>query len=215
MTQIVDICSARRGGARAGDWRVEIDDCGIAWAWPLRGPERCGDAAGDVLDALRLAAGGGTRPPSALALCQSPPAARRPHAMPNGPNRGPRVEGRPRASASGTRIPAIAVLGGGENGAFVDLALRCSFRIAVPGASIALPQESLPCRRDRQPVSAVEARRMGLVDALVPERHLAAMVLAMARGRFPGAGPSLRPDDPAAAQRWSTLRESIVRTAAI
>lgn len=125
------------------------------------------------------------------------------------------VEGRMRGAhavidrLAAMKIPTIAVIHGHCLGGGLELALACRYRIAVAGASFGFPEVllglhpglggtfRLPALID--PVEAMtmmltgrsvydrKARKLGLVDAVVEERHVLAAVEAAANG-------SLKPD---------------------
>jgi 3-hydroxyacyl-CoA dehydrogenase/enoyl-CoA hydratase/3-hydroxybutyryl-CoA epimerase len=103
-------------------------------------------------------------------------------------------------------LPTVAVLHGICLGGGLELALACRHRIAVAGARLGLPEVLLglhpglggtgrmtrliePIQAMRlmltgRTVEAARARRLGLVDAVVEERHVAAAVAAAVGGRL-------------------------------
>lgn len=103
-------------------------------------------------------------------------------------------------------FPTIAIIHGHCFGGGLELALCCQYRLAVHGASLGFPEIQLGLHpglggtaRATQlidpivamtmmltgkPVSAAKAKKLGLVDALLPERHLANAVEAALRGRL-------------------------------
>jgi 3-hydroxyacyl-CoA dehydrogenase/enoyl-CoA hydratase/3-hydroxybutyryl-CoA epimerase len=126
-------------------------------------------------------------------------------------------------------MPTVAVLHGPSLGPGLELALSCRHRIAVEGAVLGFPESRLglhpalggigraaalarPSRvlalvATGGSLDAREALRLGLVDAVVPERHVAAAVRAAAVGALPA-----RPADPRARlERWPPLREALAR----
>lgn len=110
-------------------------------------------------------------------------------------------------------IPTIAVVHGHVMGGGLELALACRQRIAVEGARFGFPEVRIglhpglggTARFTRQidPIVAMtymldgksfgpdQARAMGVVDAVVPERHVRAAVRAAAKGEMPRERPGL------------------------
>ncbi|WP_163849697.1 3-hydroxyacyl-CoA dehydrogenase NAD-binding domain-containing protein [Pseudooceanicola aestuarii] len=105
----------------------------------------------------------------------------------------------------------IAVTHGAALGAGFELALACDHRIAVEGASFGFPEIRLGLHPGLggtfrlttliDPVEAMtlmltgktahtdKARKLGIVDAVVPERHVDAAVTAAAAGRLDSESP--------------------------
>ncbi len=110
-------------------------------------------------------------------------------------------------------IPVIAVVHGAALGGGLELALACHMRIGVEGSSYGFPEVQLglhpglggTARLPRliDPIEAMtamltgrtfpdrKARRLGLIDALVPERHVHAAVMAAVSGKLTPAKPRL------------------------
>ena len=110
-------------------------------------------------------------------------------------------------------IPTIAVIHGYALGGGLELALACHTRIAVTGASFGFPEVQLGlhpglggvARMTRliDPIEAMsamltgrtihdrKAKALGLVDAIVPERHVLAAVEAAVSGKLHGARSSV------------------------
>ncbi|MDQ7002508.1 MAG: enoyl-CoA hydratase-related protein, partial [Ghiorsea sp.] len=111
-------------------------------------------------------------------------------------------------------IPTLALIHGHALGGGLELALACDYRIAEEGASLGFPevmlgifpgfggsvrstrligvQHAMTMMLTGRPVPAKRARRMGLVDAAVPERQLkraAVQTLAAAKAHrvYPSA----------------------------
>lgn len=103
-------------------------------------------------------------------------------------------------------FPTIAIIHGHCFGGGLELALCCQYRLAVHGASLGFPEiqlglhpglggtaratqlidpiAAMTMMLTGKPVSAAKAKKLGLVDALLPERHLANAVEAALRGRL-------------------------------
>ncbi len=125
--------------------------------------------------------------------------------------------------------PTIAVVHGHCLGGGLELALACRHVIATPDASFGFPEVllglhpglggtfRLPARID--PVAAMtlmltgktlhagRARRLGLVDAVTEERHMAPAVAAGALGQLPRKGRGWK----APFLEWSPVRSAIAR----
>ena len=108
----------------------------------------------------------------------------------------------------------IAVIHGHCLGAGLELALACDIRIAVADASLGFPEimlglhpglggtyrstavadplEAMTMMLTGKPARAKKARAIGLVDAVVEERHVAAAVDAARLGEIKPAGGSLK-----------------------
>ncbi|QCI67626.1 3-hydroxyacyl-CoA dehydrogenase NAD-binding domain-containing protein [Phreatobacter stygius] len=108
------------------------------------------------------------------------------------------------------RIPTVAVVHGHCLGGGLELALACRHRIAVDGASFGFPEvllglhpglggtfrlptlidpiEAMTMMLTGRSVHAAKARRLGLVDAVVEERHVAHAVGAAISGGLKRAG---------------------------
>jgi len=122
-------------------------------------------------------------------------------------------------------IPTIAVMHGHAVGGGLELGLACTYRIAVEGASFGFPEVQIGLHpglggtarfvRQIDPIQAMsymltgktihdrKAKALGLVDALVPERHVRAAVDDAANGTMKQAEPGLieRVKDSAPARR--------------
>ncbi|MGX5734755.1 3-hydroxyacyl-CoA dehydrogenase NAD-binding domain-containing protein [Bosea thiooxidans] len=107
---------------------------------------------------------------------------------------------------AGLTIPTVAVIHGHCLGGGLELALACRYRIALPNAKLGFPEvllglhpglggtfrlpglidplQAMTMMLTGKPVHAGKARRLGLVDAIVEERHVAAAVEAVAAGRL-------------------------------
>lgn len=105
------------------------------------------------------------------------------------------------------KIPTIAVMHGYAMGGGLEIALACSHRIAVEGARFGFPEVKLGLHpglggtarfvRQVDPLKAMQAmltgrtvndrqaKELGLVDALVPERHVRVAVRAAVKGELP------------------------------
>ena len=108
----------------------------------------------------------------------------------------------------------IAVIHGHCLGAGLELALACDIRIAVPDSSLGFPEvmlglhpglggtyrataiadpiEAMTMMLTGKPVRARKAKAIGLVDAVVEERHVAAAVEAARLGDIQPSGGSLK-----------------------
>ncbi|NQE61243.1 3-hydroxyacyl-CoA dehydrogenase NAD-binding domain-containing protein [Caulobacter sp. RHG1] len=109
--------------------------------------------------------------------------------------------------------PTIAVVHGYALGGGLEVALACKIRIAVDGAKFGFPEVQLGLHpglggtarftRLIDPLQAMsfmltgktiparKAKALGLVDAIVPERHVRAAIHAAMRGELRGDGQSL------------------------
>ncbi|WP_035708341.1 3-hydroxyacyl-CoA dehydrogenase NAD-binding domain-containing protein [Niveispirillum irakense] len=115
---------------------------------------------------------------------------------------------------AGLTFPTIALIHGHCLGGGLELALACRYRIATPDAKLGFPEVllglhpglggtlRLPALIDPvtamtmmltgKSVPAVKAKRLGLVDAVVEERHAAAAVKAAADGTLKRPATSLK-----------------------
>ncbi|MGB3609681.1 MAG: 3-hydroxyacyl-CoA dehydrogenase NAD-binding domain-containing protein [Cellvibrio sp.] len=111
-------------------------------------------------------------------------------------------------------FPTLAVIHGHCFGGGLELALCCQYRLAVHGARLGFPEiqlglhpglggtaratqlidpiAAMTMMLTGKPVSATKARKLGLVDAVLPERHLAAAIESALNGRLPQQRPNLR-----------------------
>ncbi|EBA07607.1 3-hydroxyacyl-CoA dehydrogenase NAD-binding domain-containing protein [Sagittula stellata] len=111
-------------------------------------------------------------------------------------------------------VPTIAVIHGATLGGGLELALACDYRIGVEGVKVGFPEIQLGLHpglggtvRLTQLIDPVEAmqmmltgrsahdrkaRRLGILDALVPERHVEAAMDAAANGKLSHDGGGLR-----------------------
>lgn len=102
------------------------------------------------------------------------------------------------------RIPTVAVIHGHCLGGGLELALACRYRIAIDGARLGFPEvllglhpglggtfrltglidpvEAMTMMLTGSSAHAAKARRLGLVDAVVEERHVASAVSAAISG---------------------------------
>lgn len=107
-------------------------------------------------------------------------------------------------------VPTIAVIHGHCLGGGLELALACDRRIARPDASLGFPEvqlglhpglggtvrlgrlirpdQALTTMLTGKPMPAAKAKSVGLVDAVVEERHVGAAVRAVAAGRLASRG---------------------------
>jgi len=111
-------------------------------------------------------------------------------------------------------IPTIAVIHGHCLGGGLELALACDHRIATPDAKLGFPEvllglhpglggtfrltalidpvEAMTMMLTGKSAYAAKAKRLGLVDAVAEERHVAAAVEAAAAGRMKRAGRGMK-----------------------
>lgn len=109
-------------------------------------------------------------------------------------------------------IPTVAIIHGHCLGGGLELALACRYRIATPDAKLGFPEvmlglhpglggtyrlpslvdpiEAMTMMLTGKSVYARKAKRIGLVDDVVEERHVAAAVSAIALGRLKRARKS-------------------------
>lgn len=110
--------------------------------------------------------------------------------------------------------PTVAVVHGNALGGGFELALACDHRIGVEGAKFGFPEIQLGLHPGLggtfrlthliDPVEAMQmmltgssaydrkAKKLGIVDVLVPERHVEAAIQAVAAGKLPHAESSFR-----------------------
>ncbi len=127
------------------------------------------------------------------------------------------------------RIPTIALVHGHCLGGGLELALACRYIIATPNASFGFPEVllglhpglggtfRLPARIDPltavtlmltgKSVRAARARRLGLVNAVVEYRHVAAAIEAAAADRLPRRGRGWQ----APFLEWAPVRKLVAR----
>jgi len=127
-------------------------------------------------------------------------------------------------------IPTIAVVHGYALGGGLEVALACHTRIAVDGARFGFPEVQLglhpglggTARFTRlidplqamsfmltgKTIAAKKAKALGLVDAVVPERHVRAAIQAAVKGQLKSDGQSLidRLKDSAPARKFAAQR---------
>ncbi len=111
-------------------------------------------------------------------------------------------------------VPTVAVIHGNCLGGGLELALACRHRIALPDAKLGFPEvllglhpglggtfrllglidpfQAMTMMLTGKSVHAARAKRLGLVDAVVEERHVAAAVEAVAAGRLKSGGAHWR-----------------------
>src|SRR5690554_2242647 len=115
---------------------------------------------------------------------------------------------------AGVRFPTVAVVHGQCLGGGLELALCCDYRLAVPGAKFGFPEVllglhpglggSVRTTQLMDPIAAMtmmltgknmhdrKAKKTGLVDVLVPERHIAAAVDSALNGGIERHKPGLK-----------------------
>ncbi|PWE27891.1 fatty-acid oxidation protein subunit alpha [Pararhodobacter marinus] len=125
---------------------------------------------------------------------------------------------------AGLEVPTIAVIHGNTLGGGLELALACDRRIGIDGVKAGFPEVQLGLHpglggtfrltRLIDPIEAMQAmltgksihdrkvKKLGLVDALVPERHVDAAIEAAIRGDLPARETGLK----AGAMRLSPAR---------
>ncbi|MGR3322174.1 MAG: 3-hydroxyacyl-CoA dehydrogenase NAD-binding domain-containing protein [Pseudooceanicola sp.] len=111
-------------------------------------------------------------------------------------------------------FPTLAVVHGTTLGGAFELALTCDFRIGIDGVKLGFPEIQLGLHPGLggtfrlttliDPVEAMQmmltgrnahdrkARKLGILDALVPERHVDAAIAAAASGKLEHEGGGLR-----------------------
>ncbi|WP_370208986.1 3-hydroxyacyl-CoA dehydrogenase NAD-binding domain-containing protein [Pararhodobacter marinus] len=125
---------------------------------------------------------------------------------------------------AGLEVPTIAVIHGNTLGGGLELALACDRRIGIDGVKAGFPEvqlglhpglggtfrltrlidpiEAMQAMLTGKPIHDRKAKKLGLVDALVPERHVDAAVEAAIRGDLPARETGLK----ASAMRLSPAR---------
>jgi 3-hydroxyacyl-CoA dehydrogenase/enoyl-CoA hydratase/3-hydroxybutyryl-CoA epimerase len=127
-------------------------------------------------------------------------------------------------------IPTIAVVHGYALGGGLEIALACHTRIAVEGASFGFPEvqlglhpglggvarftslidplQAMSFMLTGKTIHAPKAKALGLVDAVVPERHVRAAVAAAVKGELKAHEPGLvdRLKETAPARRIAAAR---------
>jgi len=115
---------------------------------------------------------------------------------------------------AGLPMPTIAVISGFCLGGGLELALACKHRIAITGASFGFPEvllglhpglggtfrltklidpvEAMTMMLTGKTVHTKKAKALGLVDAIVDERHLREAIRAAIRGEFKSARRGLK-----------------------
>ena len=111
-------------------------------------------------------------------------------------------------------LPTVAVVHGYCLGGGLEIALACAHRIAVEGATFGFPEvqlglhpglggtvrltrlidplEAMQAMLTGRTIPAKKAKGLGLVDAVVPERHVRAAIHAAVEGKIDPAAPTLR-----------------------
>jgi 3-hydroxyacyl-CoA dehydrogenase/enoyl-CoA hydratase/3-hydroxybutyryl-CoA epimerase len=130
----------------------------------------------------------------------------------------------------GLTIPTIAVVHGYALGGGLEIALACHTRIAVDGAKFGFPEvqlglhpglggtarftqlidplQAMSFMLTGKTIPARKAKALGLVDAVVPERHVKAAVKAAVAGQLKADGQSLieRLKDSGPARKFAAKR---------
>ena len=202
--------------AASADWRLRLDEDGIAWLLLDRAGRSANTLSEAVLEQLDQMLGQiEERRPRGLVLRS---------AKPSGFAAGADVrdfqgvtdtaEVRRRIARAHEildrlarlAMPTVAVIHGFCLGGGLELALACRHRIAVDGARLGFPEvmlglhpglggtvraprlidpvQAMTMMLTGRPVSARRARRLGLVDAVIEERHVAAAVGAAVGGEL-------------------------------
>lgn len=126
--------------------------------------------------------------------------------------------------------PTIAVVHGYALGGGLEVALACKIRIAIDGAKFGFPEvrlglhpglggtarftrlidplQAMSFMLTGKSITAKKAKALGLVDAVIPERHLHAAIRATVRGDLHADGQSLidRIKDSGPARRLAAVR---------
>lgn len=112
------------------------------------------------------------------------------------------------------KCPTICVVHGAALGAGSEIALACDWRIAVKGASFGFPEvqlglhpglggtfrlpalidptEAMKMMLTGKTANADKAKKLGIADLLVEERHVKAAIDAVAKGEIDRDGPGLK-----------------------
>jgi len=139
------------------------------------------------------------------------------------------------AAIEGARLPWCALIHGSALGGGLEIALGCRFRLALPGASMGLPEVTLgiipgaggTVRLPRlvgladavalitsgKPVKAEKALSLGLIDEIVADEAAAVAFLEEALTRPLPQPVSARAVAPQSDDFWTTARKDVTRAA--